>query len=193
MTTDSPPDSDLFFMRVMESPIGHLYLVSNGTAITFLSIGDPAETPDVVLTNPHALLDHAAGQLAEYFAGERREFDLPLEPRGTPFQQAVWSCLRETPWGEVTSYGAIAATTGRPAAGRAVGAAVAANPIALLVPCHRVLDADGRITGYSQGEGVPTKAWLLSHEGIAHRLPAGYIGPGSDHELQLAWGAWGAW
>ncbi len=177
-------------MRAVPSPIGRLYVVSNGFAITYLSIADPAEPPDELLTNPHPLLNEAAEQLAEYFSGDRHTFTLPLYPQGTPFQQAVWHCLRETPWGDVTSYGAIGAATGRPSAGRAVGAAVAANPIALLVPCHRVLNADGRITGYSQGEGVLTKSWLLTHEGIDHRLPAGYAARASDNELELAWRPW---
>jgi methylated-DNA-[protein]-cysteine S-methyltransferase len=185
MTTDARIDPE-FYMRAVPSPIGRLYVVSNGSAITFLSIADPEEPPDEVLANPHPLLDVAADQLAEYFAGDRHTFTLPLDARGTPFQRAVWHRLRETRWGDVTSYGAIGAATGRPSAGRAVGAAVAANPIALFVPCHRVLAADGRITGYNQGEGVPTKAWLLAHEGITHRLPAGYASPVSDHELELA-------
>jgi methylated-DNA-[protein]-cysteine S-methyltransferase len=84
----------------------------------------------------------------------------------------VWDQLVDLEFGEVVSYGELGLGTGRPTAGRAVGGAVGANPVPIIVPCHRVLGSDGRITGYSGGEGIPTKAWLLEHEGIAHRTPA---------------------
>ncbi len=114
----------------------------------------------------------AVGQLEEYFAGHRRDFDLPISLAGTAFQLAVWEQLVALDWGEVISYGDLGQATGRATAGRAVGGAVGANPIPIIVPCHRVLGSDGRITGYSGGEGIPTKSWLLAHEGIAHSVPA---------------------
>lgn len=115
------------------------------------------------------MLETAAKQLSEYFAGKRRTFTLPIAPRGTPFQRQVWDGLSAVPWGEATSYGELGAGTGRATAGRAVGGAVGANPLPIIVPCHRVLASDLRITGYSGGNGVPTKIWLLEHEGIAHK------------------------
>jgi methylated-DNA-[protein]-cysteine S-methyltransferase len=117
----------------------------------------------------NAVLDDAATQLAEYFGGSRHDFTVPVRLAGTAFQSAVWEELQALPFGGVLSYGAIGLATGRPTAGRAVGGAVGANPIPIIVPCHRVLATDGTITGYSAGEGIPTKAWLLDHEGIAHR------------------------
>jgi methylated-DNA-[protein]-cysteine S-methyltransferase len=108
------------------------------------------------------VLSAAAVQLGEYFAGRRKEFEVPLAPQGTPFQRAVWSELLRIPFGETVSYGEIAARIARPRAVRAVGAANGRNPIALIVPCHRVIGSDGTLTGY--GGGLPTKRWLLAHE-----------------------------
>jgi methylated-DNA-[protein]-cysteine S-methyltransferase len=101
-------------------------------------------------------------QLAEWFAGERRDFDLPLAPRGTPFQRAVWAALLDVRFGQTTSYATIADAIGRPKACRAVGAANGRNPIPLVVPCHRIIGANGALTGY--GGGLPTKRWLLRFE-----------------------------
>jgi methylated-DNA-[protein]-cysteine S-methyltransferase len=109
---------------------------------------------------------------SEYFAGHRHDFDLPVSLAGTAFQLAVWEQLVDLEYGEVVSYGELGMATGRATAGRAVGGAVGANPIPIIVPCHRVLGSDGRITGYSGGDGIPTKAWLLEHEGISHNTPA---------------------
>ena len=102
-------------------------------------------------------------QLAEYFAGERREFDLALSPEGTPFERSVWSELRKIPFGETRSYGEIAEILGRPGAARAVGRANGANPIPIVVPCHRVIGADGSLTGF--GGGLDVKSRLLELEG----------------------------
>ncbi len=107
-------------------------------------------------------LAEARRQLDEYFAGTRRRFDLPLAPAGTPFQHAVWAELRGIPFGEVTSYGALARTLGTPNGSRAVGAANGRNPISIVVPCHRVVGADGSLTGF--GGGIERKRWLLAHE-----------------------------
>lgn len=103
-------------------------------------------------------------QLEEYFEGRRRVFDLPLAVAGTPFQQAVWRRLQEIPYGEVRHYGDIAHALGRPSASRAVGAANGANPIPVVIPCHRVIGADGSLTGF--GGGLEWKVALLEHEGV---------------------------
>ncbi|WP_169077923.1 methylated-DNA--[protein]-cysteine S-methyltransferase [Microcella alkalica] len=155
---------------VVESPLGRILLVGDDDAVTLLEIEAATgfragEAPDA----PNAVLELAAAQLREYFAGERREFDVPVRLTGTAFQRAIWAELDSIPFGEVRSYGELGRATGRATAGRAVGGAVGANPVPLIVPCHRVLASDRRITGYSAGLGVPTKVWLLDHEGIAHR------------------------
>ncbi|MGV8876869.1 MAG: methylated-DNA--[protein]-cysteine S-methyltransferase, partial [Rhodoglobus sp.] len=115
------------------------------------------------------VLDEAAGQLSEYFAGKRHSFDVPLAVAGTEFQRAVWQQLQQLPFGAAVSYAQIGQATGRPTAGRAVGGAVGANPIPIIIPCHRVLASNLQITGYSAGDGIVTKVWLLDHEGISHR------------------------
>jgi O-6-methylguanine DNA methyltransferase len=106
--------------------------------------------------------DSVRQQLQEYFAGTRTDFDVPLELCGRPFQVEVWKALRAIPYGETTSYAGIARVVGRPDAVRAVGAANGRNPVSIIVPCHRVIGADGSLTGY--GWGVERKAWLLQHE-----------------------------
>ena len=160
----------------IDSPIGRIEVLSDGHAITSLAIERDGLLPhDEEPEQTDEVLERAVVQLREYFAGDRRDFDLPVELAGTAFQRAVWEQLVQLQWGEVVSYGDLGQATGRPTAGRAVGGAVGANPIPIIVPCHRVLGADGRITGYSGGEGIPTKSWLLDHEGIAHSVPAGAV------------------
>src|SRR5882757_6369285 len=160
------------FLRRMQSPIGRIEIASNGEAIVSLSIERDGTLPwQDVPEQPDAVLDRAVTQLEEYFAGHRHDFDLPVSLAGTAFQLAVWEQLVALDFGEVVSYGDLGQATGRATAGRAVGGAVGANPIPIIVPCHRVLGSDGRITGYSGGEGIPTKSWLLQHEGIAHTVP----------------------
>jgi methylated-DNA-[protein]-cysteine S-methyltransferase len=110
----------------------------------------------------HPLLRQAAEQLTEYFAGERTEFDVPLAPAGTPFQLAAWTALRSIPYGDTVSYGEQARRLGDPNKSRAVGAANGRNPIPIVVPCHRVVGANGHLTGF--GGGIEAKAWLLDHE-----------------------------
>lgn len=160
-------------LRRMPSPIGRIEVIGNGSAITSLSIERDGVLPhDDLPERSDAILDRAVEQLEQYFAGHRRDFDLPLSLAGSAFQLAVWEQLVDLEFGEVVSYGELGMATGRATAGRAVGGAVGANPIPIIVPCHRVLGSDGRITGYSGGEGIPTKSWLLAHEGIAHSAPA---------------------
>lgn len=152
----------------MTSPLGTIELTADDECLLSVKIGYvdqlPFETPD---EPPTPLLARAIRQLSEYFAGTRTSFDLRLRlDAGTEFQQRVWAALREVPFGSASSYGAIAQAVGKPGAGRSVGGAIAANPLPLFIGCHRVLSASGEITGYSQGAGVVTKAWLLTHEKI---------------------------
>ena len=162
-------------LRRIDSPIGRIEIVGDGAAVVSLSIERDGMLPNDELPEASdAVLDRAVAQLDEYFAGHRRDFDVPVNLAGTAFQLAVWEQLVDLGWGEVVSYGDLGRGTGRATAGRAVGGAVGANPVPIIVPCHRVLGSDGTITGYSGGEGIPTKSWLLAHEGIAHRVPKGY-------------------
>jgi methylated-DNA-[protein]-cysteine S-methyltransferase len=154
-------------LRRLQSPIGRIELTGDGVAVTSLSIERSGRLPlDEHQEHSDDVLDRAAEQLGEYFAGTRSQFDLPVRLVGTPFQEAIWAALQDLSIGEVVSYGDLGRLTGRPTAGRAVGGAVGANPVPLIVPCHRVLASNGKITGYSAGEGIPTKLWLLQHEGI---------------------------
>ena len=163
MSTITPPA----WLRRIDSPIGRLELTSDGASLTTLTIEKVGRLPlDAMPEASNRVLDRAEKQLGEYFAGKRRSFSVSLAPRGTTFQQAIWTQLNELAWGEVTTYGELGLGTGRATAGRAVGGAIGANPIPIIIPCHRVLGSDGRITGYSGGAGIPTKLWLLEHEGI---------------------------
>jgi methylated-DNA-[protein]-cysteine S-methyltransferase len=160
------------FLKRVDSPIGRIEITSDGNAITSLSIEKggierSGSLPYEELPEKSSkLLELAANQLAEYFSGKRQTFELPVAPHGTAFQQAIWSELAALQWGEIRSYGELGIATGRASAGRAVGGAVGANPIPIIIPCHRVLASNNRITGYSGGNGIPTKVWLLEHEGI---------------------------
>lgn len=148
------------YFFVMPSPVGELTLTEEDGQLVGLSfergrISDAAEQPT-------PLLLCVKTQLEEYFSGRRRAFDLPLAPKGTPFQQAVWQALRQIPYGETRTYGEIAVQIGRPRAARAVGMANRQNPIAVLQPCHRVIGASGRLTGYAGG--LDRKEYLLRLE-----------------------------
>lgn len=163
MSKNTPPE---WLLRV-DSPIGRLELTSDGNSLTTLTIEKGGALPlDSEAERSNRFLSRVARQLEEYFAGRRRSFSLPLAARGTTFQHAIWEQLSELEWGEVTTYGELGLGTGHPTAGRAVGGAIGANPIPIIVPCHRVLGSDGRVTGYSGGAGIPTKLWLLEHEGV---------------------------
>ncbi|MET1019712.1 MAG: methylated-DNA--[protein]-cysteine S-methyltransferase [Microterricola sp.] len=170
MTNRSAPFTAPPFLVRVASPIGRLELTSDGEAVTSLSIERAGSLPlEQYPEHGNAVLETAKTQLAEYFAGTRHDFDLPVKAAGTDFQKSVWKEISALGWGEVASYGDVGIATGRPTAGRAVGGAVGANPIPIIVPCHRILAGNGKITGYSGGNGIPTKAWLLDHEGIVHR------------------------
>lgn len=155
---------------IIDSPIGRIAIIGDDEAIDRLEIArDGVLSTDDQEIRSTAVLERAAAQLREYFEGSRASFDIPVRLRGTQFQRSVWQQLQEIPFGEVRGYGDLGRALGHATAGRAVGGAVGANPVPLLVPCHRVLGTAGRITGYSAGNGITTKAWLLEHEGIPHR------------------------
>jgi len=135
----------------LTTPIGELLLVADPDgALTAVHLPGRHGSTDGLQRND-ALLEPARRQLTEYFAGERTEFDLPLRPTGAPFQLRVWEKLATIPYGETVSYGEIARELGHPTASRAVGAANGRNPIAIVVPCHRVIGANGSLTGYAGG------------------------------------------
>jgi methylated-DNA-[protein]-cysteine S-methyltransferase len=145
-----------------ESPVGHINLTADGETIIELSM---TKTPGPSHGSAKVLKE-AQKQLTEYFKGKRKEFSFKHEARGTKFQKSVWNEIARIPFGEVLSYADIAREIGKPQASRAVGGAVGSNPIPLIIGCHRVLGASGKITGYSGGEGIPTKRWLLKLEHI---------------------------
>lgn len=148
---------------VIDSPIGPLRLVAAGGALTAIEFSPFHNRFGEDQTDEEPVLLRAAAQLAQYFAGERTEFDLPLAPRGTAFQQRVWAELRRIGYGETASYGEIAHRLGLTnAASRAIGAANGRNPIPIVVPCHRVIGADGTLTGYAGG--IERKRILLDLE-----------------------------
>jgi methylated-DNA-[protein]-cysteine S-methyltransferase len=146
------------------SPVGTLLLVSNGAALTGLSLSNLTPPPTSVLKEEAEPFPEVLRQLDAYFSGDLTRFDVPLAPTGTPFQKRVWEALQTIPYGETTTYGAIAAQLGVPNACRAVGTANGSNPISILIPCHRVVGANGKLTGYSGGLSV--KAALLKQEGV---------------------------
>ena len=154
---------DTLYTHLM-SPIGPLLIAGDGRALSAIGFpsGKGRVAPRDGWRRDDDLFVEARAQLSAYFAGELRDFDLTLNPTGTPFQLAVWQALRAIPYGATLSYGAIAARVGRPSASRAVGAANDANPIPIVVPCHRVIGSSGALTGF--GGSIDTKRWLLAHE-----------------------------
>ena len=148
----------------LASPIGELLLTSDGESCTgvYMENQKDAAVPAPDWRRDDAALGQARVQLQAYFAGELRDFELPLAARGTPFQQRVWRALCDIPYGETISYGELARRIGQPAASRAVGLANGQNPLSIVVPCHRVIGANGSLTGY--GGGLDRKRWLLAHE-----------------------------
>ncbi len=150
--------------RLVDTPVGTLHLAATAAGLTHVVYpakdhGGPAGdgSPEAV-----AILDRTEIQLREFFAGQRQAFDLPLAPKGTDFQRAVWTALATIPFGETRCYGELATAIGRPGSARAVGAANGANPISVIVPCHRVIGANGKLTGYAGG--LAAKQVLLALE-----------------------------
>jgi methylated-DNA-[protein]-cysteine S-methyltransferase len=146
--------------RVVSSPVGAVELAASVAGLVRVSFVDGGISHENLMSNAH--LDAAERQLGEYFAGKRRTFDLALAPQGTPFQSAAWEVLRTIPFGSTMTYGEQAAAMGKPRAVRAVGGANGRNPLAIVVPCHRVIGANGQLTGYASG--VERKRWLLDFE-----------------------------
>lgn len=157
--------------QFLDTPIGKLRLVSNGKALVKIEFEGyhSIAAADQAMSDP--VLEACAGQLREYFTGTRDHFELPLEPRGTDFQRAVWAALAAIPHGELRSYRDIAVAIDRPTAVRAVGAANGRNPLPVVVPCHRVIGSDGSLTGFAGGLGI--KRQLLELEGSLGELPFG--------------------
>jgi methylated-DNA-[protein]-cysteine S-methyltransferase len=153
---------------IIDSPVGPIRLTIDDGVLCGLFFADDGRAPHDATSRPQAFAP-VAEQLDAYFAGTLTEFDVPLRLDGTPFQRRVWEVLRSIPYGDTVSYGEIATELGRPSASRAVGAANGSNPIAIVVPCHRVIGSTGRLTGY--GGGLPRKRALLDLEHL-HR-PAG--------------------
>lgn len=167
---------------IVASPLGRLILVADHGGLAFVlfpnadldSVGLSENDVTALPEDPETAVDHpvlarASQQLAQYFAGERREFDLPLHPSGNPFELDVWHALATIPYGETLSYGQQAERIGRTGAARAVGAANGRNPLPIVLPCHRVVGADGSLTGF--GGGLDLKRQLLDLESGAQRLP----------------------
>lgn len=153
-----------YYRHRFESPIGPLWLVSDGAQLCGLYMGDEQPDHAAEARADPAPFGEVLRQLQAYFAGELREFKLPLAAVGTAFQKTVWHALCDIPYGQTISYGELARRIDKPKAPRAVGLANGRNPISIIVPCHRVIGANGTLTGY--GGGLPRKRWLLRHEGL---------------------------
>ena len=156
---------DTIYWHELDSPVGRLLLAGDGDSLIHVGFqSGPRPLPRngawIADAKPFRV---AMAQLEEYFAGKRRRFDLPLAPRGTEFQRRVWRALTEIPYGNTISYGELARRISKPSASRAVGLANGANPLPIIVPCHRVIGADGSLTGF--GGGLPIKRKLLALEG----------------------------
>ncbi|KIQ00187.1 MULTISPECIES: methylated-DNA--[protein]-cysteine S-methyltransferase [Pseudomonas] len=160
------------FYRYQDSPIGRLFMVGDDAGLQQLLM-DVERTPWRIGDDWRAAgsqLDDVSRQLDEYFSGRRQRFGLRLNPQGTAFQQSVWRALQDIPFGRIDSYSALAQRIDRPKAVRAVGAANGANPICIIIPCHRVIGRDGSLTGFAGG--LPRKQLLLELEGAVPRPQA---------------------
>jgi len=158
----------------IDSPVGPLLVAADEAGLRLIHFqGAHRRKPEASWERDPTPFRALAGQLGEYFRRERRTFDLPLAPRGTAFQLATWRALATIPYGETISYAELAGRVGRPAASRAVGAANGANPLPIVVPCHRVIGKDGSLTGF--GGGIETKRALLELEGASCVAPSGQL------------------
>jgi methylated-DNA-[protein]-cysteine S-methyltransferase len=155
------------YYSFLASPIGELLLTGDGDGLTGIWFPDDRQTTNVAPSwqRDDGVFTEVSRQLTAYFGGELTDFKVPLHAHGTPFQQRVWEALTRIPYGVTTSYGTLAAELGDPRATRAVGLANGRNPIPIIIPCHRVIGADGSLTGY--GGGMHRKQWLLALEGRA--------------------------
>ena len=157
----------IFSRRTCEAPFGVVTVVGSGLGIRFVMFSNdahpkPLEKLHISDTEIHESVHDAITQLEEYFAGSRHDFELPLDLQGTEFQVAAWNALADIPFGRTASYGQQAASIGRPKAVRAIGGANGRNPVAIVLPCHRIVGADGSLTGF--GGGIEVKKWLIDHE-----------------------------
>ncbi|HEY7628604.1 MAG TPA: methylated-DNA--[protein]-cysteine S-methyltransferase [Ilumatobacteraceae bacterium] len=158
----------MYHTTTIDSPVGELRIIASERGLRAILWGaeDVARIAAIddgdLVEERTPLLDEAVRQLQEYFAGTRRDFDLPLDPAGTPFQQSAWNVLRTIPYGKTMSYGEQARRLGDPNKARAVGAANGKNPLSIVVPCHRVVGSSGELTGFAAG--IDVKSWLLDHE-----------------------------
>ncbi len=150
--------------RTVSTPLGDITAVADDAGLTQVILAGDDGSVLAEATEGGPIVDAAVQQLAEYFAGERMAFDVPLAPQGTEFQMTVWKALGDVPFGTTATYGEIARAIGQLTATRAVGAANGRNPIPIIIPCHRVIGASGELTGYSGGGGIETKRRLLDHE-----------------------------
>ena len=152
--------------RTIETELGPVMIAGDQDGIHFISLldGPKGESPHADWEEDKTALSDEVEQLQSYLAGDRQDFDMALAPKGTDFQEAVWQALLTIPYGHTLSYGELAERIGKPTAARAVGAANGANPIGIVIPCHRVIGADGSLTGY--GGGLQNKKTLLELEGI---------------------------
>ena len=162
-----PSDALFFSCRTYEAPFGVVTVVGSELGIRFVMFANdahpkPLEQLQISDTDIHDSVNDAITQLDEYFNRSRQEFDLQLDLRGTEFQVAAWKALADIPYGRTASYGQQAASIGRPKAVRAIGGANGRNPVAIVLPCHRIVGADGSLTGF--GGGIAVKQWLLQHE-----------------------------
>ena len=153
------------YQMEITTPVGYLRVTANNVALTEVGFFDEALPPENVKQNPIA--ENAISQLSEYLQGKRHSFDLPLAPKGTEFQQRVWQKLLKVAYGQTASYLDIAKALNKPTACRAVGAANGKNPIAIVIPCHRVIGANGSLTGYAGG--LDRKSYLLGVESPANK------------------------
>lgn len=150
----------MIYSQTIDTPAGALTVRATDDVVTRISFESALDS------NPNKITQQACLELDEYFKGQRNRFDLPIEAHGTEFQTQVWNELLKIPAGQTISYGQIAKNIGKPKAARAVGGAVGSNPIAIVIPCHRVMATSGAITGYTGGEGVKTKQKLLDLETV---------------------------
>lgn len=155
-------DREALQYRRLETPIGHVLVAGDYKAVRLVNFERTSQPDPVWFESPEGPVREAARQLEAYFGRKRETFDVPLSPFGTPFQLRVWEELRRIPYGETVSYGELARRIGHPSASRAVGAANGANPIPIIIPCHRAIGADGSLTGF--GGGLPAKRKLLALE-----------------------------
>jgi methylated-DNA-[protein]-cysteine S-methyltransferase len=153
------------------SPLGEVIVIANDAGIWSVDFVDAKYArridPEWIEDPQSSPLRECIRQLAEYFAGKRRDFDLPLAPRGTPFQERVWNEIARVPYGKTISYGELAKRAGAPGQARAAGAATGRNPVGVVIPCHRIVGADGSLTGYAGG--LDRKQRLLELEGVLQR------------------------